>query len=112
HLRPCRNRRRRTTPGNVGAYNWGFQSGSVVAVRPSEGRQVYYETGQRGSEVVERPHANGEGDTRHRPDLQVERDRGGDAVFRRRPRAREGSNHRRTGQQTLTMREMNQTGLT
>ncbi len=44
-------------------------------------------------EVVERPHANGKGDTRHRPDLQVERDRGGDAVFRRRPRARESSNH-------------------
>src|SRR6266513_235615 len=80
--------------GNVGAHNWDFKGGSVVAVRPSEVRQVRYETGQRGSEVVERPHANGEGDTRHRPDLQVERARGGDAVFRRRPRARKSSDCR------------------
>ena len=77
---------------------WGriareFQSGSVVAVRPSEVRHVCYETGQGGSEVVERPHANGEGDTRHRPDLQVERDRGGDAVLRNRARSRKSRNH-------------------
>jgi NADPH:quinone reductase and related Zn-dependent oxidoreductases len=35
----------------------------------------------------------GKADTRHRPDLQVERDRGGDAVFRRRPRSRKSSYH-------------------
>ncbi len=87
-LRPCRNRRSMNSPGNVGTCGWDFQSGSVVAVRPSEVRQVCYETGQRGSEVVERPHANGEGDTRHRPDLQVERDRGGDAISGRRTRSR------------------------
>src|SRR5437867_10574332 len=70
-LRPCRNRGSMNSPGNVGTCGWDFQSGSVVAVRPSEVRQVCYETGQRGSEVVERPHANGKGEARHRPDLQV-----------------------------------------
>src|SRR5438270_1332920 len=96
----------------MGAYSWDFQSESVVAVRPSEVRQICYETEQRGSEVVERPHANGEGDTRDRPDLQVERDRGGDAVFRRRTRSRKSSNHCRVGQQTLTMHEMKRTAGT
>jgi NADPH:quinone reductase-like Zn-dependent oxidoreductase len=79
-------------PETWGAYSWEFQSGSVVAVRPSEVRQLCHETGQRGSEVVERPHANGEGDTRHRPDLQVERDRRGDAVLRNRERSRQNRN--------------------
>src|SRR6266851_5857360 len=85
-------RRSRTTPGIAGACGWDFQSVSVVAVRPSEVRQVYYETEQRGSDRVERPHANGEGDAGHRPDLQVERDRGGDAVSGRRTRSRQSRN--------------------
>src|SRR4029450_6449118 len=38
-------------------------------------------------------HADGQGDARHRPCLQVERDRGGDAVFRRGTRARKSRNH-------------------
>src|ERR1700704_5199743 len=76
-----------------GGYSWEFQSGSVVAVRPSEVRQVCYETEQRGFEVVERPHAIGEGDTRHRPHLQVERDRRSDALLRRRPRPRQARYH-------------------
>ena len=38
--------------------------------------------------------ASRKADTRHRPHLQVERDRGGDAVFRRRPRARKSRHYR------------------
>src|SRR5439155_12126097 len=95
--------------GNVGTYRWEFQSESVIAVRRSEVRQVCYETEQRGSKAIERPHANGEGDTRHRPDLQVKRDRGSDALFRRRTRSRKSSNHCGTGQQNLTMHEMKRT---
>src|SRR5207249_11367244 len=90
-LRASRDGRSRTTPWNVGACGWDSQSESVIAVRSSEVRQVWYGNEQEGSEVVERPHANGEGDTRHRPQLQVERDRRSDALFRTRARARKSS---------------------
>ncbi len=85
------------TRGSIVPHRRKFQSIPRIALLAAKVPNVRDDDKTGGPSRAARFDGDRKGDTRHRPDLQVERDRGGDAVSGTRTRARESRHYSRTG---------------